>query len=467
MPCLDDSPHSPDDPETTVWPDDLRIDAEVAIKFANRICALGALVLAVALSAGAGEPGANSTAASSNTITHAASVPLEPIPSPSVKMALAQALHEPQVDKRLNRLADLGAKLSLSEIPDALKAAGDPGELRERMVFKQAVLIRWSQLAPEDAFTQIAKLPESQLKAVTLREAAAGFSRKDPARAAAAAAGMSPGSSRTDMIVLIANVWAETNVNAALTWAGKLPDSVAKESALEAIHFVWVHSDPVAASRPVEKLRPGDTRNNLIASVAYGWAALDHPAAIRWANQLPDGPDKETALVNLAESWANQDPQAAAAFALKLPPGETRSQAGAMVASRWAKQDPRQAADWSWRSGDAGIRQRGVKEVLDLWAGVDAAECAKWLDPLPPGPDRDQAIRAFVTAATMWAPDIAAREALLIEAEATRVEALNECLSRWREVDLPSATNWLNETKLPGPLKARWQQTATTQQVIP
>ena len=86
---------------------------------------------------------------------------------------------------------------------------------------------------------------------------------------------------------------------------------------------------------------------------------------------------------------------------------------------------------------------------------------------LPPSPNRDQAILSFVTASARWAPDIAAREALLIENEAARAEAVNECLPRWLEVDLISATNWLNEAKLPGPLKARWRQTTGTQPGLP
>jgi hypothetical protein len=132
-----------------------------------------------------------------------------------------------------------------------------------------------------------------------------------------------------------------------------------------------------------------------------------------------------------------------------------------MAASRWARQNPREAAAWAWNCGDAGVRERGLKQVFEVWAGVDPAECAGWLEKLPPGPAHDQAARSFVTAAAMWAPDIAARETLLIENEAICAEAVNECLPRWLEVDLTSATNWLNQAKLPAAFKSRWGQTST------
>jgi hypothetical protein len=383
----------------------------------------------------------------------------EQVQSESFRAKLKEALSESQVDSRLQRLSDLATSLSLPEIPDALKAADGLKELRERIVLKQSSLQRWGELAPEEAFNYIAPLAESQSKADTLRVITARFARQNPQCAAEAAAGMRAGGSRNDAIAMIANIWAQSDVNNALAWAEKLPDDHAKALALDAIRYVWVHSDPVAASKDVEKLPPGITRNNLILNIAFEWAARDHTSAIQWVNNLSEGYNKDEALAGIAESWANRDPRAACAFALSLPPGEVRWQAGAMAASRWARQDPREAAAWAWNSGDAGVRQRGLKEVFDVWAEVDPAECAKWLEKLPAGVDRDQAARSFVTAATMGAPDIAAKEALLIENEATRIDAMNECLPRWLEVDVVSATSWLNTAKLPDPFKARLGQT--------
>jgi hypothetical protein len=368
--------------------------------------------------------------------------------------AVEQALTEKQVDKRLQRLSEISAGLSLTEIPAALEIADHLKELRERMVFKQATLSRWEALSPDEAFTLIAGLPESQFKANALREASAKFARANPAAASSAATAMKAGRSRNDTIVIIANVWASTDVTAALAWTEKLPDGFAKASALDAIRYVWVHSDPMAASSHVEKLPPGTTRNNLIGNVAYEWTTLDTPAAIAWARHLPDGLDKQEALAQVAESWANRDPVAAAAFALNLPEEETRAQAGQLVAATWSKQDPRQAADWAARCGNTEVQKRATKEVIDIWAGVAPTECAAWIESLSAGPQREQAFRVFVTDAARCVPELAARCALRIEDEASRCEAVQECLPAWAEVDLPSATTWLNDAKLPEPFKA-------------
>ena len=96
------------------------------------------------------------------------------------KTGLKAALSESQVDSRLRHLADLAAGLSLAEIRNVLKAADDLKELRERMVFKQSLWQRWGELAPEDAFSHLAPLPESQWKLNTLRQGGRAICRAKP-----------------------------------------------------------------------------------------------------------------------------------------------------------------------------------------------------------------------------------------------------------------------------------------------
>src|SRR5215831_2027906 len=128
----------------------------------KRVCSSGTLVLLTVLLAPCSEPNPTMPASTNTFESRFHSV-------------LQHALREPQIDRRLQLLSDVGANLSLAEIPDALKAADSLKELRERMVLRQTALVRWGELSPADAFVHIAKLPESQWKANTLREAAARF----------------------------------------------------------------------------------------------------------------------------------------------------------------------------------------------------------------------------------------------------------------------------------------------------
>ena len=84
------------------------------------------------------------------------------VPLTSVKTRIAQALTEKKADDRLKTLAGIGSNLSLADIPDALVLANSLTELRARAVLHDAIVKRWSQLAPAEAWAYVAKLPEGR-----------------------------------------------------------------------------------------------------------------------------------------------------------------------------------------------------------------------------------------------------------------------------------------------------------------
>ncbi len=383
--------------------------------------------------------------ADSTSAVPPAATPAPQTVTPTLATRLAQAREERNVEKRLQRLVEIAASLSRAEIDGALGAADKLDELREVFVWKQAVLTRWSELAHEEAFAHIAKLPEGRLKSDALRIATANFVRKDPARAAAAAANLSAGVARNDTLTLIADLWAQADVKAALAWADKLPEGFAKESALKAIGYVWVRLDPVAATALVEKLPASSAKDDLVANVAHGWAPIDRKAALAWVDRLPASPGKESARISLAESWANQNPGDAAAYVATLPSGDVRAQAAAAVASIWAKQSPRPAVEWAWRNEDPNVRERALEAALEVWAPIDPAGAGEWIASLPAGTPRDATIVAYVNSVVMYAPDLAAGLARQIAERNARTRAIEQCLARWEEVDATAAHDLRDE----------------------
>lgn len=367
---------------------------------------------------------------------------------------LGEALQITDVGKRLQRFWEVGNTLANAEISGALKLASDLPELRERMIFTEAVLTRWGELAPPEAFSHVAQLPESQLKLNVLRRVAMQYVRQDPSRAAEAVATMKPGVSRTDVLPVVGRLWAESDAPAAIAWAENLAKDFARRNALEAIRYAWVQHDPAGAADHVAQLPPGTTKTNLVGNLAFEWAKRDTPSAIQWAENVPGGSDKDEALLRVAESWANQEPEKAAAFVLEtFRPGEVRSKAAAIVAWVWAKQQPRAALDWAWQTEDPEIRKRSAPKVFEAWAAKDSTEAGKWLTQLSPGPDRDEAILAYIGTAIQWTPDLAAEHALRIEDAHAQVRALRQSLRRWLEVDPASARRWIRESNLPPELE--------------
>jgi hypothetical protein len=344
---------------------------------------------------------------------------------------------------QLTQLSDLGTKLPLDEIPQALAASQNLKQWRQRAVLQQATLQHWAELAPAQAFAYLGKLPESRFKDQAVHFAALKFTAKDPEAAAAAADRLPPGQSRSDAINTVAGIWAQTDGRKALDWVESLPEGAVRDSAEKSALFVWVHIDPSASYPYIEKLPSDNIKNALITNVANEWALLDAPAALKWANNLPEGSEKELGIENSVESWADYDPRSASNYALQLAPGPVRQQTAAGVAERWATQDPQAAAEWIETKLDAPTQQMALPRLMNFWAMETPQEAGQWVANLPPGTFRESAIQSYVQSANNWAPDLAAKLAGTLTDPSLRQQKVNLSVKHWMEVDPTGARAWL------------------------
>ena len=352
---------------------------------------------------------------------------------------IEQAMAKRKPADRLKALAEAAKNLSVKEIPAALQTARRLQQLRERAVFEEAVLKRWSELAARDAFACISVLAEGRIKIESIRFAAEKFATENCVEAAKAVQKMSAGRAQNEAVDIVAGIWARKDLKPALKWAMNLPQGFARETALNSVRFVWVHSDPVSAADHVKDLPAGDTKNALLTNIAGEWAAFDPKAALLWGNKLCDGPEKDLVIANIAESWADNDPTAAGCFALTLS-GELKQSAIAGVISRWATQNPETALNWALKNG---ADFRPISDALNLWASVDASSAGKWVEKLPPDFNRDAAIQSYVEAVITWDPADALRFARKLTNESARSQHVEKCLQRWMELDRSSAEKWL------------------------
>ena len=366
--------------------------------------------------------------------------------SKSLAVRVDQARAKKIIDDRLSALTSVGSALSLSEIPEAIKVAGDLTQLRERVILGEAVYKRWGELAPADAFKSIATLPDGVLKLEAIRSVAPAYASKDIHAAVDDVMKMTPGRARNEAIPLIAETWARTDTQGALKWAKSLPDGFARETALHDIYFTWVHLDPAGISSTVTNLPPGDTRNALIINVAGDWAAQDPAKAVAWAEALPQEADRTLALSTIAESWADLDPAAAAAFALKLAPAEGKQQAMLAVLERWATQDPHQAFLWISHCSDETLQGPGLARVLGVGTPVSPELSGQWVDHLAAGPVRESAIGSYVDSVRLWNPEAGARLALKTVDPVARENRVERCVRQWLAWDPAGARKWLEES---------------------
>lgn len=356
--------------------------------------------------------------------------------------AMARARAVPGVDDRLRALAEAARHVPCGEITPGLQAASGFPQLRERMVYRDALYRRWAECDARAAFKSASALPDGRLKTDVLLVALAQWVKRDPAQAAGAAAELPPGRLRQEATAAVARWWAEQgNPVAAWEWARGLEGPSAQTAAVEAVFYVWAQQDPVTVLSKLPSLRSDEARLNLYSNAAYAWAARDPQAATAWLKEL-NGAARDAATVAMAEAWANRDPVAAARFAASLPESEVRMESLRLVALRWAQQDPASAANWAW-SLEEEARRRALAEVMSLWGSVDLGEARRWIAAQPQGGDRDRALAALVAEATRWSPAEAAELTRKIENPRLRASVAADAVSRWLEVDEPAARAWM------------------------
>lgn len=335
--------------------------------------------------------------------------------------AIGKALATEKADARLTALGRVAGELPLADIASALARADALAELRERAVFRQTVLSRWSTLAPEAAFRHIAGLPESVVKTEAIKTAAVHFAGQNPAAAAVAVAQMPAGPARGEAGPLVAEIWARKSVPPALEWAQQLPEDFPREPILHAIRFVWVHVEPRSAIPHVLALRADQMRNALLMNIAGAWAATDDPAAAwQWAHGLPSEADKHMIFLNVIESWADRAPRDAIEFSLRQAEVPERRERLALAAlALWAAQHPPDALAWVLAFATSALRDAAFATVLETWASAEPLEAAHWIKKLPANAARDAAIHAYLAAVGEWNPAETAELATLLS-EAAR-----------------------------------------------
>lgn len=366
---------------------------------------------------------------------------------------IAEAVAEKKADVRLKKLADLGGKISATEIPDALSAAAGLAELRERAVFRDAVVKRWAEFSPLAALDYVNQQPESRDKLELVRVVTTACVKGNPANAASAVEAMKPGRAKIEAAGIVAEGWAKSDLRAALVWARGLPPGAVREAAWYNLRFIWVHSDPASASGDVQRLPSGDTKNALLMNIAGEWAAQDPEKAVAWARSLTDPNEQQNALAIIAESWADAHPEEAAEFARQLPV-EFRAHATIAVLTRWATQDPAMAATWAIKLPDES-RQHGLAEVLNVWTAADPAAARGWVEKVEPGL-RDWARETYAGAVVEWAPESAVRTAFTTADPQLRWQRVGNLLGRWWESDAMAARQWLEAADFPPEAKREW-----------
>ena len=121
-------------------------------------------------------------------------------------------------------------------------------------------------------------------------------------------------------------------------------------------------------------------RRKLSAHFAMRLAESDPDAALEWAGALPDEGERSEALGRIAVVISAKDPERAGhLIAEQMPAGAVRDRAVVQVLQRWSQADPSAATEWAGDFSAGAARSAGLKVSLGAWLEKDASAAATWI----------------------------------------------------------------------------------------
>ena len=183
----------------------------------------------------------------------------EPVPDPNL-VRLAQILESSlrgfKFDGKSLSVEALSLAIVNAELPAALGLLEQNDFARPGQELRELLLKRWVVLDPKAATAWVDRLP--------------------------------PGSSKAGAFQSLASGWASDNWQAALSWANDLSADSEKQLALLQVGYELAKIEPVRALTLAIGLTPGTSRDDLLDYSASLWASQNPDDATQWAKQIPD-----------------------------------------------------------------------------------------------------------------------------------------------------------------------------------
>jgi len=388
--------------------------------------------------------------------------------------ALGDAISDPDRDRRAEALRQLATRLAGADIARALEIGGRIPDADDQLTFMRAVFAAWAARDPKAALDHLKTkfkpgLLQSEvldaalekwagqnphaawqwldtnisgpLKEQGLTALVQGWTRQDPAGAAAWFA--SSGSTAQGALNALVSTWADLNPRAAAAWIETLGIEENKIVGRLALASEWAQQNPAeAAAHFAPMMSSGREGTDLAAALVNSWGAKDPAAAAAWIDQLQPGPARDEAAGALATIWAANDINAAIKWSEKLPPA---LQPGVIdhLGTTWGAIEPQKALAWLGTLPLGETRTEATRGALDSWAGTDAPGLQAWLATQPAGATTDLGRVSLGEVLADRDPAAALETARAIANPVQRSDSMAKFFHHWRTLDDAAAQTWL------------------------
>jgi hypothetical protein len=299
-------------------------------------------------------------------------------------------------------------------------------------------------------------LPSAEARHTALDGLVCALVKTEPAQALQLASRESDAALRKRLLPALAEAWSRTDLEAATTWLGQIPDESERRRAAEAVLREWTSREPGRAGQlALDLFPPGEARNRSLADIGRHWLTFsqDDEAARRWADLLSPGAERDAFLAGLCGRLQATAPEQAARVVADMSAGRPQVEAARTLAWYWVRFEAEPAAAWAANLPNGLARLQSLPVVAEYWAGQDAGAASDWLRALPADGALAEAIEAFVAQASP--PQAAAVWVERIGNEEKRYQAIEKIARQWLSQDTEAARTWLQQTSLPAERKER------------
>lgn len=168
-------------------------------------------------------------------------------------------------------------------------------------------------------------------------------------------------------------VWARAYPSEALAWALQAAAGPQRDAVMETVCPQVAATNAAAAVALVE--RAGSSCSNLLANMVQLWAEQDGAAAYAWAMNRPAGEERDCLFGRLAFVEAKTRPEEAARLIVEqMSSGAAQVEAAISVMHQWALRDAPAALAWAQLFPEGTLRDRAIGEVQNIMNMNAAAE---------------------------------------------------------------------------------------------
>lgn len=329
---------------------------------------------------------------------------------------------------------------------------------------------------PSEALKCAQKIPDQALRAATMTNVLADWTRKDSEAAAKeVAARVSEIQNTLQFDYLMSSVVADLakkDANRAFEWIASLPENQRSESLYSTAASKW------AAKQPIEALQwcvangidsvSGFRWNGSVVDLAMHSKPME---TLQWIQSQPAGEMRDALLEKalgrhlIYRDEPTDSQRETTLQALLSLPGESQIRAASGIAKLIMSNDDEgsQLSRWLENIREPALRSATIAGAAEEAARRDEVDAKnQFFAKYSQGPDRDSALRGL--AAGYWKGDSersAADTALRISDQALRLRTLDTFMVEWLQRDKAAATSWLqNAQSIPPNQKAAWQTEA-------